>query len=248
MTVVNTLADAQPDEPSVMGADTSHETLRAVLSQRPPGKVLDAACGEGVLAKFLNGRGWEVHCADIFPELFKLDGIPITKANLNRPLPFEDASFDAVVCANAMHRLFNPAGAVLEFFRILRPGGRLYLNVNNYASIETRLRFLFYGSLDHRGAYEEGVKPLDDPEGDVRHRIMYPQLDQYLEAAGFETVQVRSAPPRLRHRWLAPAAGIVWLLGRVVPARKRAANRLQVTNARPILFGGYYYLVEAVRP
>jgi len=231
-----------------MGAEASHETLRAVLAQRPPCKVLDAACGQGALAKFLHERGWDVHCADIFPELFRFDGIPVTKANLNRALPFENGAFDVVVCANAMHRLFNPAGAVAEFFRILRPGGRLYLNVNNYASIETRLRFLLYGSLDHRGACEEGVNPAGDPEGDVRNRLLYPQLAQYLEAAGFQTLRMLTAPPLLRHRWLGPLAGLVWLLAHLVSAGVRERNKLDMTNARPILFGGYYFLVEAARP
>ena len=118
-----------------MGAERSHGTLLQVLASAEPTKVLDAACGQGSLALRLQELGWDVHCADIMPELFKVPDLPVKKANLNRALPYADAEFDAVVCANAMHRLFNPAGAVREFYRILRPGGRLYINLNNYASI-----------------------------------------------------------------------------------------------------------------
>jgi SAM-dependent methyltransferase len=230
----------------IMGAERSHDTLHRVLASREPCKILDAACGQGVLALALRDRSFDVHCADIIPELFEVEGLPFKQVNLNRRLPYEDGEFDAVVCANAMHRLFNPAGAAREFHRILRPGGRVYINLNNYASIETRVRFLLYGSIERR-TWEEGVDPLDDPEADVRIRIMFPQLAQYLQAAGFRIERVLPAPPRLRHRWLAPLAGLVWLVSRLLPEKERRDHCLEETNGRAILFGGYYVLVEAVR-
>jgi len=232
--------------PEIMGAEGSHDTLRRVIASRQACKILDAACGQGVLAGYLHDRGFDVHCADIMPELLSVPGLPRKKVNLNRRLPYEDAEFDAVVCANAIHRLFNPAGAMREFHRILRPGGRLYLNLNNYASIESRVRFLFFGSIELR-PWEEGIDPLEDPEADVRIRIMYPQLAQFLEAAGFRIVQTLPAPPRPKHGWLAPLAGLVWLASQLLPERKRRENFLKETNGRAILFGGYYALVEAVK-
>ena len=117
----------------VMGAAHSHDTLRERIAARKPGKILDAAAGQGALAAALRDLGWDVHCADIFPGAFKIPDLPIRKVNLNHEIPYEDASFDAVVCANAIHRLFNPAGALREFYRVLRPGGSLYVNFNNYA-------------------------------------------------------------------------------------------------------------------
>jgi SAM-dependent methyltransferase len=229
-----------------MGAEHSHDTLRQILASRKPCKVLDAAAGQGTIAEYLLGLGWDVHCADIFPEAFKVEAVPIRKVNLNRELPYEDASFDAVICANAIHRLFNPAGAMREFHRILRPGGSLYLNFNNYASIETRVRFLLFGSIETREV-EQGIDPKDDPESDVRIRVMYTQLAQYLEAAGFEIVSVLPAPPRLSHHWLAPLAVLIWLLSKLIPAEKRRRNRLDVVNSRSILNWGHYALLEAIK-
>ena len=46
---------------------------------------------------------------------------------------------------------------------------------------------------------------------------------------------------------MAPLAGLVWLLSRLVAAEKREENHLDVVNSRSILNGGYYALVEAVK-
>ena len=103
----------------------------------------------GVLAKRLKEMGHDVHCADIDPGNFRLEGVPFTKVNLNEPIDLPCESFDTVVCANGVHRLFNLGSCLREFARVLRANGSLFINFNNYASIERRLRFLFYGSIDN---------------------------------------------------------------------------------------------------
>ena len=40
-------------------------------------------------------------------------------------LPFDDATFDVCVCYNGLHCLTEPAAAVAEIVRVLKPGGRL---------------------------------------------------------------------------------------------------------------------------
>ena len=108
------MADDKSDL-KIIGSRFSHETLCKVLSSREPGKVLDAPCGTGVLTQFLLDLGWEVHCADIDAGHMKVDSVPFTTINLNRAIGFGEESFDAVVCANGLHRLFNPGGAISEF-------------------------------------------------------------------------------------------------------------------------------------
>ena len=44
-------------------------------------------------------------------------------------LPYEDGCFDAVFCYSVIFNTSYPE-ALKEFFRILKPGGRLYLNAN----------------------------------------------------------------------------------------------------------------------
>jgi SAM-dependent methyltransferase len=240
---------SQKVSPKIMGTEDSHGALRAALARHQPCRVLDAACGQGALAQFLIDRGWDVQCADIFPENFKLKGVSCQKANLNHPLPYENSAFDAIICANAIHRLYNPAGACREFYRVLRPGGRLFLNMNNNAPIDMRLQFLIHGSIDIRDPnIEEGIKPVGDPEGNVRIRVMFPQVAQYLEAAGFVIQRLDPAAVRFRHKLLRPIAWLVWLVGQLFSAKKRRRNYTAYTNSRAILRGGYYVLIQAVKP
>ena len=231
----------------VIGGRNSHDVLRAVLADRPPSRVLDAPAGTGVLSEFLRSLGWDVHCADIDPEHFQVRGLPFRRVDLNRGLPYGDASFDTVVCANGLHRLWNPAGALNEFARVLRRGGRLHLTVNNYASVTKRLRFLILGSITNTINESRYAQTIADPEANVRHVLLWPQLANLLESAGFAIVERRAASVRASHRVLAP---LVWLirLGTlfVSPGRARR-NRLSETRSRAILPGGKYVYVEAVR-
>lgn len=235
------------ESPSVQGAYDSHGTIRQVLAERSPCKVLDAAAGSGPLSQFLAESGWDVWAADINREAFEVEDVPFVEADLNQELPLEDESFDAVVFANAVHRLYNPAGAIREFYRILRPGGRLYMNANNFAGIETRLRFLLYGAIEYRPP-EQWSDPSQPPEATVRIHIDYAQMASHLKTAGFEILRLYPAAVRPRHRLLAPVSWAVRTATLMIPKAKRERAHVSSTSSNAILGGGYYFLIEAMKP
>src|SRR5687767_708648 len=230
-----------------IGGRGSHEVIRDVLARLPPSRVLDAPAGTGALAEFLRRQGWDIQCADIDAKKFRAEGIPFECVDLNRALPFADASFDTVVCANGLHRLYNPGGALREFARVLRPGGQLHVTVNNYASITRRLRFLFLGSIAKSIDESRYRQNVADPAAHVRMHLFYPQLANLFEAAGFTVVERTPVAVRMSHRLLLP---IVWLIRAgtlfVTPACVRR-NRVAETRSRAILPGGRYLYVEALK-
>lgn len=92
--------------------------------------VLDLGAGTGKLTTRLVERGLDVIAVDPIPEMLELlsNSLPGTPALLGtaEEIPLADNSVDAVLVAQAWH-WFDPARAVKEVSRVLRPGGRLGL-------------------------------------------------------------------------------------------------------------------------
>ena len=115
--------------------------------------MLDLGCRSGALTKhFLEGNsvvGLDVDASAL--EKAAALGIEPVQANVEEPLPFEDASFDAVVAGELFEHLQFPDALVAEIRRVLRPGGVLVGSVPNAFRVQSRLRFL------------RGRPPEDDP-------------------------------------------------------------------------------------
>lgn len=232
----------------VIGTSTSHDVLDRIVGERTPCKILDVPAGEGVFCALLQGKGWDVHAADIDRGNFRLSDVPFTTVNLNRALPFPDASFDAISCINGLHRLIAPGVALGEFARILKPGGHLYVNINNYSSVWKRMRFLIAGSIDAAIESQYCIQTIDDPEAHVRIPLLYARLHAMLIETGFKVVDVRPAAVSLRDRMLVPLAVLIAVLGRALPRTHRARLGMDHANALSVLGGGAYIFIDAVKP
>jgi SAM-dependent methyltransferase len=139
-------------------------------------RVLDLGCRSGQLTKhLLDGNavvGLDVDAAAL--EKAAALGIEPVQANVEEPLPFEDASFDAVVAGELFEHLQFPDALVGEIRRVLRPGGVLVGSVPNAFRAQSRLRFL------------RGRPPEDDPT----HLRMFSPAALRTMLAGFESVQL----------------------------------------------------------
>ncbi len=102
-----------------------------------PGPVLDAGCGTGGFLAVLRAEvpdcvGVEWSDAAVLRAARK-SGALIARGSVNA-LPFPDASFGAVVSADVLcHAAVTPSLALAEMLRVLRPGGRLVVNMPAYA-------------------------------------------------------------------------------------------------------------------
>lgn len=83
-----------------------------------PDPILDVGCGEGALEKALPG----VIGLDRSPTMLAA-APPPTVLGDSVALPFPDACFEAVVTVNVLYHLPEPARAIEEARRVLRPGG-----------------------------------------------------------------------------------------------------------------------------
>ncbi len=102
------------------------------LSALNPSRILDLATGSGDLALTLQRYcpDCEVIAADFcLPMLLeaKKKKVPnLIDADGTR-LPFADATFDALTISFGLRNMVSYEGAIEEFLRVLRPGGRLFI-------------------------------------------------------------------------------------------------------------------------
>lgn len=234
--------------PTMIGSRGSHEWILRTLKTLPKGCALDAPAGRGALSVFMRDQGFEVHCADIDPGHLKDKDFPFEKIDLNQRLPYEDNSFDVVVCANSLHRVANFRGALSEFSRILKPGGSLLLSFNNYASIAKRLKFLLCGSLSETNNELTHQQTIDDPMANFRQALFFPAVHYGLLNAGLQVKKVRPQSRRINHYLLWPVAALVWAASFLQSPRTNRRNCVNVTRGRAVNFGGKSIFVHANKP
>jgi SAM-dependent methyltransferase len=102
--------------------------------------ILDAACGDGFLRRYLSSRHNYVGIDFSSRLLVRAQRYyPSTyfRADLNHP-PFPDATFDAVISLQALQYVDRPEVALEQAARILKPGGALLLTVPNCGSFKYR--------------------------------------------------------------------------------------------------------------
>ena len=158
-------------------------TIAADLDCSPGMAVLDIGCGPGQLAGALERRGAGVRYVGLDPDARMLSHASAHASGpggwtlgLAQRLPFPDAVFDRVTATLMLHHLAGERklGALTEAWRVLRPGGRLYVTDWSRPRGAARWMFLIVRLTD-------GFAPTaDHAAGRIRQRI---------EEAGFEDVQ-----------------------------------------------------------
>ncbi len=118
----------------------SHRTIiarvRARFGERPLA-ILDVGCGTGVFASRIRAASprstvWGI---DLVSEMLAQgrarwrsapEHVAAVQGDSER-LPFPAGAFDVVTCANSFHHYPHQDRAVAEMYRVLKPGGRLFL-------------------------------------------------------------------------------------------------------------------------
>jgi SAM-dependent methyltransferase len=141
----------------VTAEDLEEDMARLELS--PASRLLDLGCGPGGPLTFIAGRSGCHGCgADVSPQAIAagraraaalgLEGrVSLQEADLNKPLPFETASFDAVMSLDVILHLRDRLAVFREVARVLVPGARFLFTdagvvTGSISNEEIRLRSL----------------------------------------------------------------------------------------------------------
>ncbi len=131
------------------------DRMAAVISRQLPrgASVLDVGCGYGAFVLASRAHGLEAQGFELAP--FEVD---IARRRLARVepetdtirvfhqghagrLPFADGEFDAVTLFNVLEHVQNHRPVLREAFRVLRPGGRMYVVCPNYAAFRQEAHY-----------------------------------------------------------------------------------------------------------
>jgi len=111
---------------------TWEATARALVHLIQPGRVLDVASGDGVMAELLATRAESIDCIDLSERVVEAGRRriePLEHARFHQgdmhSLPFDDCSFDTILLLHALTYSDQPDLAFTEAQRVLSPGGRL---------------------------------------------------------------------------------------------------------------------------
>jgi len=140
----------------------------ALLAPGPDDRVLEVGCGAGhLLARLPAGRAVGLDLAEsLLARTARRVGRRAALAQGDAgALPFATAAFDRVYCSEVLEHLVDPAAAVREIGRVLRPGGVAVLSVPNERLInrvKTTLRRLGAWNLVMRRADYAMPERMDD--------------------------------------------------------------------------------------
>lgn len=104
-----------------------------------PSNALDVGCGEGRFCRLLSGMGVSTTGLDPIATMIdaacKRDAKGDYHIGFAEDLPFKNASFDLVVSYLSLIDIDDPAVAIAEMARVLRPNGRMLIaNLSSFAT------------------------------------------------------------------------------------------------------------------
>jgi len=173
-------------------AQTAGALLDAAGAE-PGTRLLDVACGPGFIAGAAAQRGATVVGLDFSAAMIasarrRLPSITFREGDAEA-LPFDAASFDAVVMNFGLLHLSRPDTALAEAFRVLRPGGRYGFTV--WAAPERAVGF----GIALRAIETFGNANVPLPEGPPFFRFSdAAETRRTLESIGFTGVEIRELP------------------------------------------------------
>jgi ubiquinone/menaquinone biosynthesis C-methylase UbiE len=176
---------------------------------RPGQRVLDVACGTGVVTRLAAervGPAGHVAGADINPAMLEVarslsagSKAPIAwYETAAEAMPLPDASFDVVLCQLGLQFMRDKEAALREMRRVLVPGGQVFISAPKPTPVFRVMHDAIARHIDPgTAAFVHLVFSLGDR----------PALERLLDHSGFDDVNVESVTKEFH---LPPAADFLW--------------------------------------
>ena len=170
----------------------THVALKKIVAGliKPDDRVLECACGTGLLTEVIAPRCARLTATDFAPKMLArakkncaaFDNITFAPADITA-LDYPDGSFDAVVAGNVIHLLDEPMKALHELDRVCRPGGRLILPT--------------YMNRDRKGNTSGFATAVGRAGADFKRQFAVESYRQFFLDAGYGDVTIQLAEGRI---------------------------------------------------
>ena len=215
------------------------EPLLDAAGVRAGSRLLDIACGPGVVSQLAAARGAQPVGVDIATAM-------VERARTRRPdlsfevgdaveLPFPDASFDAVTMNFGILHVSQPTRALAEAHRLLVPGGRFAFTT-----------WVAEGNAEDEiteAALAAHAVAVDEPEGPSYHVFADPaEGRRALAACGFDTDSLRIDTVTVV--WRVPSADFLFQAQLNAGVRTGAALRAQPPERLEAIRAAMAYAVQ----
>jgi 2-polyprenyl-3-methyl-5-hydroxy-6-metoxy-1,4-benzoquinol methylase len=149
-------------------------------------RLLDVGCATGAYIELMRSLGWDTHGLEMDQgavETARGLGLSVRQGMMSDLDPGVDGTFDHITVGHVIEHTHEPVEALEAAFRVLRPGGRIWVGTPNLGSLGARL-------------FRSRWRALEPP----RHLVLFTpdSLSLALRAAGFSDIRVVRARPSAR--------------------------------------------------
>jgi ubiquinone/menaquinone biosynthesis C-methylase UbiE len=180
-------------------------------------RMMDLGAGLGTVSEEASFRGATPVAIEpgsgfreITLERIRRSGSGVVVAAMAETLPFHDSSFDGVVSIQVLEHVQDPAAAISEVYRTLKPGGWFYFSCPNYLSFYEGHYDVFWFPLLPKFLGSLYLRLRNRPTEFLNTSITYttlPGVRRALRRCGFITARERTfydlcrSPGSIKRSW-----------------------------------------------
>jgi 2-polyprenyl-3-methyl-5-hydroxy-6-metoxy-1,4-benzoquinol methylase len=222
----------KPEQPHENTSKNTHAVVASLLVERvkPGAAILDLPCGEGAFTLRMMERGYAVCAGDLVPRI-SVRNATFKACDMNQPLPFAEAAFDAVVCIDGIEHIERPFDFIRECARVTRDEGCLVISTPNISELRSRWRWFL------TGFHNKAKAPLNEAIPSAWHHIRLlslADLRYMLHSNGFRIDAVRCNRMKAAGWLFALLIPVSWV-ATVIAFRRKKDDAAQRARKREIL-------------